>query len=86
MYQKLFMKNNLAVAGILLVLVGGALFLSTKSTTPQYNVIIVAFDGLQAKHLSEYGYDKDYTPNLDTFFKTAYTFTNTVSAAPWRSR
>ena len=48
-----------------------------------YNVVIFTFDGLQARHLSAYGYSKDTTPNLDVFFKDSYLFTNAVSAAPW---
>lgn len=47
------------------------------------NVILIAIDGLQAKHLDAYGYPLHTTPNLDKFFSKSYLFTNTVSPAPW---
>jgi len=47
------------------------------------NVILIAFDGLQAKHLSAYGCFLKTTPNLDKFFSQSYLFTRTVSVAPW---
>jgi len=47
------------------------------------NVILIAFDGLQAKHLSAYGYSLNTTPNLDKFINKSYLFTKTVSPAPW---
>jgi choline-sulfatase len=74
-------QYSLPLAAVLLLL--GALLITLWSAPKQYNVVIFAFDGLQAKHLAEYGYDKDYTPNLDSFFKTSYVFTNTVSPASW---
>jgi choline-sulfatase len=49
----------------------------------EYNLIIVAFDGLQAKHLHSYGYPLDTTPNLDEFLKQSYLFTNAVSPSSW---
>ena len=55
----------------------------TRSTIKQYNVILIAFDGLQAKHLYAEGYSLDTTPNLNKFFETAYLFTNAISPAPW---
>lgn len=51
--------------------------------TAAKNVILIAFDGLQAKHLHEYGYTLNTTPNLDQFIDSSYLFLNTVSPAPW---
>lgn len=47
------------------------------------NVILIGMDGLQAKHLAAYGYDKQLTPNLDKFLAESYLFTNTVSPSSW---
>jgi choline-sulfatase len=49
----------------------------------RYNVVIFAFDGLQAKHLHAYGYPLETTPNLDAFLADSYVFQNTVSPASW---
>lgn len=75
---------------VYLMLFGTAIALSALALTfapemqhKDYNVIIVAFDGLQAKHLKAYGYERDMTPNLDKFFEKSYLFTNTVSPASW---
>jgi choline-sulfatase len=48
-----------------------------------YNVIVIAFDAMQAKHLHAYGYLLDTTPNLDKFIEKSYLFKNTVSPASW---
>lgn len=47
------------------------------------NLILISFDGLQAKHVSTYGYPLDTTPNLNAFLNQSYLFTNAVSPAPW---
>lgn len=52
-------------------------------TKKDYNVIFVCFDGLQAKHLHEYGYPLETTPNLDSFLKKSTLFLNAISPAPW---
>jgi choline-sulfatase len=50
---------------------------------PNANLIIFAFDGLQARHLSAYGYEKKITPNLDKFLGESYLFRHNISPAPW---
>lgn len=47
------------------------------------NVIIIAFDALQASHVSAYGYPIETTPNLDNFAENATLFKNAISPAPW---
>lgn len=49
----------------------------------KYNLILISFDGLQAKHLHSYGYPVDTTPNLDAFLNKSTLFTNTVSPSSW---
>ncbi|MBS3055149.1 MAG: sulfatase [Candidatus Aenigmarchaeota archaeon] len=46
-------------------------------------VKIVAFDAVQASHVSAYGYPIKTTPNLDNFSKDAILFKNPTSPAPW---
>lgn len=47
------------------------------------NVILIAFDGLQAKHLKYYGYSINTAPNLEMFMDTSYVFENAVSPSSW---
>lgn len=47
------------------------------------NVIIVAFDALQARHVSHLGYFRDTTPHLDALAKEGFSFRNNFSVAPW---
>ena len=74
------MKKILSVIAVLII---GSVGYFVLFTQKNYNVIIFAFDGLQANHLKAYGYEKNTTPNLDAFLNTAYTFRNTVSPASW---
>jgi arylsulfatase A-like enzyme len=58
---------------------------NNQQTGNNYNVVIFAFDALQAKHLNAYGYtgEQNTTPNLDKFFGESYRFQNTVSPSSW---
>lgn len=82
-------KDKIAIIIVVLgVILGGiALIKINKDKKEQavknYNVIIIAFDGMQAKHLSSYGYPLKTTPNLDKFLEKSYLFKNTVSPASW---
>lgn len=67
-----------------LICVATSLLLKQKQQQPAAkNVILIAFDGLQAKHLYTYGYALDTTPNLDEFIDGSYLFSNAVSPASW---
>ena len=66
---------------VFLILIFGCT--TNNPETKNYNVIFIAFDGLQAKHLHSYGYSLNTTPNLDKFLDKSYLFTNAVSPAPW---
>ena len=59
------------------------LFLKSAPKEGDYNVIIIAFDGLQAKHLHSQGYPLNTTPNLDKFISESYLFKRAVSPASW---
>jgi len=46
-------------------------------------LLIIGFEPLGAKHIGAYGYEKDTTPNLDNFSKTAFLFKNAISPSSW---
>jgi len=84
MKHKKFIILTLVI--ILLVTVGVLKFLPNKSlklSSKKYNLILISIDGLQAKHLDEYGYSLKTTPNLDEFLDQSTLFTNTVSPSSW---
>jgi choline-sulfatase len=81
-------KDFLKIGLIAIAILGLIAFLSTyplKHTekNKDYNVVLVAFDGMQAKHLSAYGYQLDTTPNLDKFLDNSYLFKKAISPASW---
>ena len=47
------------------------------------NVVIVAYDALQAAHVSHLGYPRETTPMLDALARKGVSFSNAISAAPW---
>jgi len=47
------------------------------------NVIIIAFDAVQASHVSAYGYSIKTTPSLDDFASNSILFKNAISPASW---
>ncbi len=48
-----------------------------------YNLIIIGFDPLGAKHMTDYGYFRDTTPNLHQFSQKAFLFKNAISPSSW---
>lgn len=46
------------------------------------NVLLITVDALVATHMGCYGYERDTTPNLDRFAKTAVLFERSLSPAP----
>lgn len=76
--RKIFVGSLIAI-----VLIIGAFIFHKILSVRKYNLIIISFDGLQAKHLHSYGYPLDTTPHLDVFLNQSYLFTNAVSPAPW---
>lgn len=66
---------------VLALVISAGMYASTR--LEQKNVVIFAFDGLQAQHLHAYRYEKKTTPYLDTFLAESTVFTRTVSPASW---
>jgi arylsulfatase A-like enzyme len=58
---------------------------ATKSAMKfkDYNIVLVSFDAMQARHMHAFGYPKDITPTIDGMANQGYTFTNAMSAASW---
>lgn len=82
----LFMKNKIFFSVVVLFIFSVIiikLFPNIFRFNKKYNLIIVSIDGLQAKHLNEYGYSLNTTPNLDEFLNQSTLFTKTVSPSSW---
>jgi arylsulfatase A-like enzyme len=47
------------------------------------NVVFIAYDALQASHVSHLGYEKKTTPVMDAIAGYGSSFQNAVSVAPW---
>jgi arylsulfatase A-like enzyme len=79
------MKKTLIIV-ILCMALGCSVYLYFRQKTTQNNiqgVILISIDSLGAKHLSEYGYAVQTTPNLHRFFDQSYVFLRAVSPASW---
>ncbi len=48
-----------------------------------YNVVLVSFDAVAAKHVGVYGYEKDTTPTLDALAADSFIFERCVAAGSW---
>jgi len=68
-----------------------AVFVTSRSPAPasslpvcsDCNVIVVAYDALQAKHVSHLGYSRETTPMFDALAQKGVSFSNAISVAPW---
>jgi arylsulfatase A-like enzyme len=49
----------------------------------EFNVILLSFDTLGAKHLGSLGYFRPTTPHLDEFARQGVSFTQAVTSASW---
>ncbi|MCX5642998.1 MAG: sulfatase, partial [Candidatus Omnitrophica bacterium] len=54
-----------------------------EASSEKPNIVLIVVDTLRADHVSSDGYFRDTTPRIDNFAKTAYRFTNLVSASSW---
>lgn len=57
--------------------------ISKSAICSDCNVIVVAYDALQAEHVSHLGYGVETTPMIDTLAKQGVSFGNAISAASW---
>ncbi|MGB5220636.1 MAG: sulfatase-like hydrolase/transferase, partial [Polyangiales bacterium] len=56
---------------------------SPRSMCPGCNVILISIDTLRADHLSCYGYERDTTPEICSFFADGIRFENAYSQSSW---
>jgi arylsulfatase A-like enzyme len=75
----------LGLLSLLCLIIYLVYFHGLKKPAPEkpLNVILISIDGLQAKHLAEYGYSLNTTPNLDSFIDKSYLFLNAISPSSW---
>ena len=50
---------------------------------PDCNLVIVSLTNTRKDHIGLYGYKRDTTPNIDTFFKNSLIFENVFAPASW---
>lgn len=55
----------------------------TRAPAPKTNVILISLDTLRADHLGCYGYEKNTSPNIDAFAKSAVLFERCMAPASW---
>ncbi len=48
-----------------------------------YNIVLVSFDAVQARHVHALGYPRDITPTIDAMAKEGYNFTDAISVSSW---
>jgi len=48
-----------------------------------YNIVLVSFDAMQARHIHALGYPKAITPTIDAMAKDGFNFTQMISVASW---
>ena len=48
-----------------------------------YNIVLVSFDAVQARHIHSLGYPLDITPTIDAMAKEGVNFTDAISVASW---
>jgi len=88
-------RNNFFIVGIFIILIISLILfvlffkfsdrneIAKAPLCPDCNVIIVAYDALQAAHVSHLGYEKETTPALDVLAGKGVSFSSAVSAASW---
>jgi len=85
-----FKRQVLSLSGIFLVVIfvifsqlNRILPKSTNVLCSDCNVIVVAYDALQATHVSHIGYHRKTTPMMDSIASQGVAFSNAVTVAPW---
>ena len=83
------MKTKLKLSLIFLIVFIGIIslvFLPSQSNESiacaDCNVILISIDTLRADHLGIYGYQRNTSSNIDSFFKNGFVFKNAFSQAP----
>ncbi len=53
-----------------------------KNNKNEFNIVLISVDTLRADHMGIYGYSKNTTPNIDSWFKNGIVFTNMRTQIP----
>ena len=77
----LFKKRLIRITFIIHFIAGGAFIYQQKQNSENpickdCNLILISVDTLRADHMGVYGYEKNTTPNIDKWAKSATVFTN----------
>lgn len=83
----LFKKRLFRITFIILFIAGGVFIYQPKQTSENpickdCNLILISVDTLRADHMGVYGYEKNTTPNIDKWAKSATVFTNMHTVVP----
>lgn len=83
-------KQRIKVIGlaILIIVIGAAVVSISKSNASKIscndcNVLIVGYDTVGTKHVSQFGYNRTTTPTLDSIANQGFGFSSNYSTAPW---
>jgi arylsulfatase A-like enzyme len=78
------MKKVIVICGVfILIAIVFKLFIASKNTCKNCNVILISIDTLRRNNLGVYGYKRNTSPNLDEFAKNALVFDNFYSTSSW---
>lgn len=70
-----------AVAVLIALFAASALAPAAPPPGGKMNVVLISIDSLRADHMGLYGYERDTTPNVDDFAKSAAVFENYFSTS-----
>lgn len=82
------LNKKISFIAVVLVAIAGLSIWYLNNRTPKpvcndCNVIVVAYDAVQAAHVSGLGYERQTTPTLDKLASGGFSFTNAFDAASW---
>jgi len=80
--KKYYIPPILVLAVIILVVVAFPSQQQDNVSCNNCNVIIVTSEAIRPDHLGIYGYQRNTTPNIDSFFRKGFVFENDFAQAP----
>lgn len=76
------LKKTLILLFILISFLSFVIVRRAQKKTNSYNLILISVDTLRADSMGVYGYNKNTTPNIDTWAKNAMVFNNMTTQVP----
>jgi len=74
-------KNIPLIVLVILLIVGGVVYLTLRRSPPKMNVLLITLDTTRADRLGCYGYNKPISPNLDQLAAESAVFELAISQA-----